>query len=78
MDLFITWQLGGEEADISSPIHRSEERFDIADNEIAAVASKREKDEIVTGRRGLSRLADLAETINQWENDTTAVIAVFV
>lgn len=56
------------EADISSPIHRTEAKFYQAleeDIEKENCSSKQD----VKVKKGLSRLADLANTINQWEDD---------
>lgn len=56
--------LGGEDAEISSPIHRTEANFYVDD-------SKSPISNIDKPRRGLNRLADLAQNINQWEDETT-------
>ncbi|XP_066144957.1 anillin-like isoform X1 [Euwallacea fornicatus] len=60
---------GGDEADISSPIHRTEAKFyqDLEDEGPAENTVTKPK---MTCRKGLSRLADLADTINQWEDDS--------
>ncbi|XP_018566415.1 anillin-like isoform X2 [Anoplophora glabripennis] len=62
---------GGDDADISSPIHKTEAKFYEreykeernmkSDKDLAKSASK--------SRKGLSKLADLAQTINEWEDD---------
>ncbi|CAH1132178.1 unnamed protein product [Ceutorhynchus assimilis] len=59
---------GGEEADISSPIHRTEAKF------YQSIENDKENENIRTKKtgqcgKGLSKLANLADTINQWEDD---------
>ncbi|XP_030762791.1 anillin-like isoform X2 [Sitophilus oryzae] len=58
---------GGEDAEISSPIHRTEAQFykNMATDEEAEKPKKIDK----KSHKGLSKLADLAETINRWEDD---------
>jgi hypothetical protein len=58
---------GGEDANISSPIHQTESKFHAED------LSKTPKPENVKTKRGLSKLADLAESINQFEDDLNHV-----
>ncbi|CAG9861041.1 unnamed protein product [Phyllotreta striolata] len=57
---------GGDECNISSPIHKTEAKFcandSMEDNDNQNQIPK-------TPRKGLSKLADLANTINQWEDD---------
>lgn len=54
---------GGEEADISSPIHKTEAEFHVDDSSKPDGKPK----------RGLRRLADLAQNINQWEDEIATV-----
>ncbi|XP_019754287.2 anillin isoform X2 [Dendroctonus ponderosae] len=57
---------GGDEADISSPIHRTEAKF------YESIANDREKDNprrYEKPKKGLNKLAELANNINQWEDD---------
>lgn len=58
--------LGGDEADISSPIHRTEAKFyqSIEDDRENGNRRRDEKP-----KKGLNKLADLAKNINQWEDD---------
>ncbi|CAH1118405.1 unnamed protein product [Phaedon cochleariae] len=62
---------GGEEADISSPIHKTEAKF--CTNECSNSDQSKTKSEKLakSSRKGLSKLADLAQTINQWEDDVS-------
>lgn len=63
--------LGGEECEISSPIHRTENKFVVNNepiNQRAETSTSEDKP-----RRGLSRLADLAQNINQWEDEIVTV-----
>lgn len=63
---------GGEDANISSPIHRSEEKFAVEDTKTSQPeVTNNSGDE--KPRRGLRRLADLAQNINQWEDNITTV-----
>lgn len=57
--------LGGDDANISSPIHQTEGKF-LAENQESS-------GKMVSNKRGLGRLADLAQNINQWEDDLTHV-----
>ncbi|XP_076255761.1 anillin, actin binding protein isoform X2 [Rhynchophorus ferrugineus] len=59
---------GGDEPDISSPIHRTEAQFysKIANDEENPINNQRNAP---ISRKGLSKLADLADSINQWEDD---------
>ncbi|KAG5896653.1 hypothetical protein JTB14_021298 [Gonioctena quinquepunctata] len=61
---------GGDEVDISSPIHRTEAKFGV-DDDLSGVP--RERKDNPKSRKGLSRLANLAETINQWEDELHSV-----
>ncbi|KRT82400.1 Pleckstrin homology domain containing protein [Oryctes borbonicus] len=65
---------GGEDADISSPIYRTEENFlketTLSSETENKVTSKNLKP---ASKRGLSKLADLAQDIKQWEDDTNHV-----
>lgn len=56
---------GGDDANISSPIHRTEENFLIDPDKEERTISKFEK---IDKGKGLKGLANLAETINQWED----------
>jgi actin-binding protein anillin len=58
---------GGEDANISSPIHQTESKFHAED------LCKTPKPENLKTKRGLSKLADLAESINQFEDDLNHV-----
>ncbi|XP_050299798.1 anillin-like isoform X2 [Anthonomus grandis grandis] len=57
---------GGEDADISSPIHRTEAKFY---QSIQEDKNKENREVNAKGKKGLSKLADLADTINQWEDE---------
>lgn len=57
---------GGENAEISSPIHKTEAKFAISDNVDEDNRVNRNKP-----HRGLGKLADLAQNINQWEDEVT-------
>ncbi|RZB39980.1 hypothetical protein BDFB_005308 [Asbolus verrucosus] len=59
---------GGEDADISSPIHRTETKFHADDSPVTAKPTPSGKN-----KRGLSKLADLARNINEFEDDLTSV-----
>ncbi|XP_057658227.1 anillin-like isoform X6 [Diorhabda carinulata] len=58
---------GGDDANISSPIHRTEAKFCAAEETATDEFNKQNIDKMP--RKGLSKLAHLAETINQWEDD---------
>ncbi|KAJ8910491.1 hypothetical protein NQ315_012338 [Exocentrus adspersus] len=62
---------GGEDADISSPIHRTEGRFHEREDKEASVAANDPAKKTPASKcgSGLSKLADLAKTINEWEDD---------
>ncbi|KAF5297571.1 hypothetical protein FQR65_LT10002 [Abscondita terminalis] len=60
---------GGDDANISSPIHRTEATF-LANEEVKVIRS--EKKGIDRGRKGLGGLAALAQDINQWEDSSSA------
>ncbi|CAH1981243.1 unnamed protein product [Acanthoscelides obtectus] len=53
---------GGDEVDISSPIHRTEAKFYACEENEGQPSSE-------TASKGLRKLAHLAQTINQWEDD---------
>ncbi|VEN58116.1 unnamed protein product [Callosobruchus maculatus] len=57
---------GGDEVDISSPIHRTEAKF-------YACEEKNKSQLPSETTKGLRKLAYLAETINQWEDDVRPV-----
>ncbi|XP_049817405.1 anillin isoform X2 [Aethina tumida] len=57
---------GGDDADISSPIHRSEEKFHQQEENSSASNTKKQDSRC---KRGLKKLADLASHINEWEDD---------
>ncbi|XP_057658228.1 anillin-like isoform X7 [Diorhabda carinulata] len=59
--------LSGDDANISSPIHRTEAKFCAAEETATDEFNKQNIDKMP--RKGLSKLAHLAETINQWEDD---------
>ncbi|CAG9831440.1 unnamed protein product [Diabrotica balteata] len=61
---------GGEEAEISSPIHKTEEKFYSAE-EVTVTKQKTNHNTPCSKapKKGLSSLVHLAETINQWEDD---------
>ncbi|XP_018329848.1 anillin-like isoform X2 [Agrilus planipennis] len=59
---------GGDESDISSPIHRTEEKFLAEDT---GHNDDKENNQVKSTRRGLGKLAALANNINQWEDDIT-------
>lgn len=62
---------GGDEADISSPIHQTESKFLTDDTcKDATVACSKI-------RKGLNKLADLAKTINDWEDESQKVSVLF-
>lgn len=68
--------LGGDEADISSPIHKTEAKFYQSiedDNEKETRALRKD----VKSKKGLSKLADLADTINKWEDDLSHPVTKF-
>ncbi|XP_034479698.1 anillin isoform X2 [Drosophila innubila] len=50
--------------DLSSPIHRTEAQFHAGDDDVDANRSPRK------GKQRFGKLAALADTINQWEDDT--------
>ncbi|KAL7735410.1 hypothetical protein ACLKA6_019529 [Drosophila palustris] len=50
--------------DLSSPIHRTEAQFHADDDDVDAARSPRK------GKQRFGKLAALADTINQWEDDT--------
>nr|CAH7732164.1 unnamed protein product [Callosobruchus chinensis] len=56
---------GGDEVDISSPIHRTEAKFYACEES----SDKNEGQLPSETTKGLRKLAHLAETINQWEDD---------
>lgn len=58
---------GGDDANISSPIHRTEAKFCAAEE--TAIDEFDKQNIAKTPRKGLKKLAHLAETINQWEDD---------
>nr|XP_008200136.1 PREDICTED: actin-binding protein anillin isoform X2 [Tribolium castaneum] len=58
---------GGDDADISSPIHQTEARF------CAHGSPTKTPAENGRNKRGLSKLADLAQRVNQFEDDLTPV-----
>ncbi|XP_044264365.1 anillin isoform X2 [Tribolium madens] len=58
---------GGDDADISSPIHRTEAKF------CADGSPTKQLSENARNKRGLSKLADLAQRVNQFEDDLTPV-----
>ncbi|KAJ8973922.1 hypothetical protein NQ317_001128 [Molorchus minor] len=63
---------GGDEVDISSPIHRTEAKF-CSNEESENKVDKKRKDVVENmsrSRKGLGGLANLAQTINQWEEDS--------
>ncbi|CAH0551583.1 unnamed protein product [Brassicogethes aeneus] len=61
---------GGDDAGISSPIHKSEAKFhEMHEEESVKKVSK--TTESKSGRKGLSKLADLASHINEFEDDLT-------
>lgn len=66
--------IGGEDADISSPINRTEENFLTETN----LSPNSKEDKKVNrsnpnSKRGLSKLADLAQDIKEWEDDSNHV-----
>ncbi|KAJ8934598.1 hypothetical protein NQ314_013261 [Rhamnusium bicolor] len=61
---------GGDDAQISSPIHRTEAKFYASEeNDVENPKKNKEVSDSAKSRKGLSRLADLAQTINEWEDD---------
>lgn len=65
---------GGEDADISSPINRTEENFLTETN----LSPNSKEDKKVNrsnpnSKRGLSKLADLAQDIKEWEDDSNHI-----
>lgn len=63
--------LGGDDVDISSPIHRSEAKF-LAEQEDSNKEAKSETDS-EPKRKGLTKLAHLVQDINSWEDDLSSV-----
>ncbi|KAJ8956078.1 hypothetical protein NQ318_016530 [Aromia moschata] len=63
---------GGDEAQISSPIHRTEAQFCSGEETVECSNKKRKEvsESNNRSRKGLSGLASLAQTINQWENES--------
>ncbi|XP_060534252.1 anillin isoform X2 [Cylas formicarius] len=59
---------GGDDADISSPIHRTEAKFYEGLENTQSVSTS-DKIANTKPKKGLSRLADLADKINHWEDD---------
>nr|CAI5823619.1 unnamed protein product [Callosobruchus analis] len=60
---------GGDEVDISSPIHRTEAKFYACEES----SEKNENQVPLETTKGLRKLAHLAETINQWEDDVRPI-----
>lgn len=63
------YTLGGDECDISSPIHKSEAKFceQSVNNELIETRVRNTPHK--PPGSGLKKLAHLAEAINQWEDD---------
>lgn len=66
---------GGDDADISSPIHRSEEKFH-QQEENSSVSNMKKQDSRC--KRGLKKLADLASHINEWEDDLGHPVSILL
>lgn len=60
---------GGEDANLSSPIHRSDDKFLLENEEKEQENNK--------SRKGLNKLADLAKNINNWEDESQKVRTSF-
>lgn len=59
-----------DDADISSPIHRTEDKFAVEDSSDDNCDSKQcRKRVVLKGGKGLSGLSALAKNINQWEDN---------
>ncbi|XP_074040615.1 anillin, actin binding protein [Leptinotarsa decemlineata] len=63
---------GGDEIDISSPIHKTEAKFSVTEDSNLG-EDEESKNNPRKFRKGLSKLASLAETINQWEDEISPV-----
>lgn len=77
LDVYCTFLIniftGGDDADISSPIHRSEIKFHESNTKAESVESNKRNVPLKSPGTGLRKLAHLAEAINQWEDEIHSV-----
>lgn len=70
--------LGGDDCDISSPIHRSEAKFYEVDSSVDSNDLNTKSVLPKSSRSGLRKLAHLAEAINQWEDEINPVSIAYL